>query len=317
MNHHLIFDMHHLLHRMFFAITDAKDAETLCAMSIHRTFHQLNNMYKKYKPNNVVAAFDNSSWRKLYTASGNAITHKKYKGNRRKDLTEEQIIRFEIFDDHVAQFKTILKEKTGILILDGELLEADDLIAGFIQKYENDKHTLVSGDNDFLQLLRHPNLTIFDPIPDKNKTLEEYDFDPDYFIFHKCFRGDSGDNVMSSYPRLSTKKIKDAYTNEFNLENIMQHKFKVEYFDPAGNLVEKEYKTSEVYSENLLLMDLTQQPSHIKELIFSTIEKNEGQRSKYNMIEFIRYCNRARLFGIAEAVEQFCDVLVGHKNLIT
>lgn len=317
MNHHLIFDMHHLLHRMFFAITDAKDAETICAMSIHRTFHQLNSMYKKYKPNNVVAAFDNSSWRKLHTASDKAITHKKYKGNRRKDLTEEQIIRFEIFDDHVQQFKTILKEKTGILILDGELLEADDLIAGFIQKYENDKHTLVSGDNDFLQLLRHPNLTIFDPIPDKNKTLEEYDFDPDYFIFHKCFRGDSGDNVMSSYPRLSTKKIKDAYTDEFNLENIMQHKFKVEYFDPAGNLVEKEYKTSEVYSENLLLMDLTQQPPHIKQLISNTIEKNEGERSKYNMIEFIRYCNRARLFGIAEAVEQFCDVLVGHKNLIT
>lgn len=315
MKHHLIFDTHHLLHRMFFAITDDSDPETISAMSIHRTLHYINKMYKKYKPNNVVAAFDNSSWRKLHTISPSAITYKKYKGNRRKDLTEEKIIRYKVFDDHVLKFKNMLKEKTGILVLDGALLEADDLISGFIDKYQDHKHTLISGDGDFLQLLRNPNITIFDPIPEKDKSLEEFDFDAEYFIFQKCFRGDPGDNVMSSYPRLSSKKMKIAYKDEFALENIMQHKFMVKYFDEQGNVVEKEFKTYEVFTENLMLMDLTQQPDHIKNLIAETIEKNETDRSKYNMFHFMKYCTSEKLYSILESVDSFCDVLIGHKNL--
>ena len=129
----------------------------------------MNKCYKQFMPDEVICVFDSPSWRKTYTSGDDCLTHKKYKGNRRKNLTEKQIIQYEIFDRHIQEFKAILKNKTGILVLEGESLEADDIIAGYVQNNETDTHIIVTSDNDFLQLLKYDTVTIFDPIKDKKK----------------------------------------------------------------------------------------------------------------------------------------------------
>ncbi len=308
---HLIFDTHHLLHRTFFTIAEEMDAETMSAMGLHKALVSMNKFYKQFMPDNVVCVFDNYSWRKEYTASDKCLSIKKYKGNRRKDLSERQVIQFQIFDEHIQYFKSILKEKTGILVLERERLEADDIIAGFVMSKPEDTHIVLTGDNDFLQLLKYDNVTIYDPIQDKAKTLEEYDFDADYFMFQKCFRGDAGDNVMSSYPRIRSDKIKKAYTDDYTFENALQHTFDVEYFNESGELCKKTFKTMDVFNENLLLMDLNSQPEDIKQLISETV--SQTKRSRYNMIEFMKFCNSMGLKNISESLTNFTGLLVGKK----
>lgn len=307
----LIFDTHHLLHRTFFSILEDYDAETMTSLSFHKALTSMNKCYKQFMPDEVICVFDSPSWRKTYTSSDDCLTHKKYKGNRRKNLTEKQIIQYEIFDRHIQEFKAILKNKTGILVLEGESLEADDIIAGYVQNNETDTHIIVTSDNDFLQLLKYDTVTIFDPIKDKKKDLSEYDFDANYFMFQKCFRGDAGDNVMSAYPRIRSDKIKKAYTDDFILENLLHHKFDQEFFDESGQLVKREYRTVDVFNENLLLMDLEYQPEHIKRKITDCVTKTS--RSRYNMIEFMRFCRKMDLTNIANSLTQFTDLLVGHK----
>jgi len=323
---HLIFDMHHLLHRTFFSLdqetkgnknnyvdTSQKEVsiEELCSFSFHKSLNSMNKHYKLFTPNNVVAVFDTSSWRKDYTNGPNCITHKKYKGNRRKNLTPEKEKQFFIFDEYIKYFKKIIKEKTGILVLEGDKLEADDIIWGFINKHSSDEHIVITGDNDFLQMLKFPNVSVFDPINEKYKDLSEYDNDADYFMFHKCIRGDTGDNVMSSYPRIRSDKIKKAYTDDYTFSNIMEHEFSVDIFDEQGNLINKKYKTKDVFLENLLLMDLDSQPEDIKNKIVTMLDNTT--RGKYNMLEFKKFCNDMDLNIISESIMNFTNLLVGKK----
>lgn len=309
----LIFDMHHLLHRTFFSITETDDAETLSSFALHKAMFSMNKMFKKFKPDNVIAAFDNSSWRKLYTDSDKCITHKKYKSNRRKNMDAQKAARYAVFDKHVSELKLMLKEKTGILVLEGAYLEADDIISGYIESRYDENHIIITGDNDYLQLLRYDNVQIYDAMVDKMKSLDEYDNDPDYYIFTKCIRGDNSDFVMSAYPKLRETKMKKAYTDTFTFENIMNHEFTVDTFDDDGNLVEKTFKTKDVFEENKLLMDLRCQPDDIKQLINLSIERCIKERSSYDMFEFMRYCNRNKLKNISSGMDSFTDLFVGRK----
>ena len=56
---------------------------------------------------------------------------------------------WETFDN----FRDFISEKTNCTVLRHEKLEADDLIAGWIQAHPNDNHVIVSTDGDFAQLI--------------------------------------------------------------------------------------------------------------------------------------------------------------------
>jgi hypothetical protein len=210
----------------------------------------------------------------------------------------------------------MFKERSGLIALKRKYLEADDLIAGFVQKYPDDKHIIVSSDKDFIQLLSNGNVTLIDPHSDKPRSLEEWDYDAGYFIFEKCFRGDIGDNVQSSYPRLRATKIKAAYTDEFAKANIMNHTFGVEELDTEGKLKTYTYKTKDLYEENQLLMDLTKQPEYIRELIDSTIEIAINNRGKYNYFEFVKFCGKYELIAILNNVSKYSALLSGKGKRI-
>ena len=57
---------------------------------------------------------------------------------------------WEIFDE----FKDFVTDKTNCTVTAGILqLEADDLIAGWVQAHPNDNHVIISTDGDFAQLI--------------------------------------------------------------------------------------------------------------------------------------------------------------------
>jgi 5'-3' exonuclease len=305
----LIIDASNILYRTFFA--HIKEAfEVNIGMCHHIALSTINKYFNNYKADDVILAFDDYSWRKAYTKDlSNCATYKKYKGTRRKDMTPSDKAKMEKFDSHISEFIELFREKTRVVVLHRKYLEADDLIAGYIQAHPEDEHILISSDKDFMQLLVRNNLKLIDPMTDKERTLAEHNNDPDFFIFEKCLRGDTGDNVMSSYPRIRSTKIEEAYRDPLLRTNIMQNKFKVLVNDKDGVPQEREFHTQTVYDENVILMDLTAQPDFIRELIDDEIRNGIENRGKFNYMEFLRFCGKYELNNIRDKVDSFVPML--------
>lgn len=318
MNTYLILDASNLIYRSFFANIDEDDEMTV-GLCYHIALTSLSKYHRKFNATDVVVAFDMpNSWRKLYTKDkDNCITRKLYKGTRRQGLTESQKNKLFTLDKNLEELADLLKSNTGIIVLKRAHLEADDLIAGFTQQYKHDKHVIISSDKDFIQLLDNGNVSLIDPNTDKPRDLADWDYDANYFMFEKCFRGDPGDNVQSSYPRLQAKKIKTAYINEFDRTNIMNHEFTV-----IEKLVDDEvkthtYKTKELFEENKLLMDLTAQPEGIRELITDAISDAVENRAKFNYVSFLKFCGKHNLQNILTNIDKFTALLSGKGKKVS
>ncbi|QDJ96495.1 RnaseH [Xanthomonas phage Xoo-sp13] len=305
----LIIDVSNILYRTFFPhIKESLDVNV--GMCHHIALSTINKYYNKYKPDDLILAFDDYSWRKAYTKDiDTCVTYKPYKGTRRKGMSASDRAKMEKFDSHISEFVELFREKTRVLVLKAKYLEADDLIAGYIQANPEDEHYLISADKDFMQLLVRNNLHLVDPTSDKERTLTEYNDDPDYFMYVKCIRGDDGDNVMSSYPRLRETKIAASYRDALLRTNIMQHEFKVLINDDDGVPIEKKFVTQEVFDENILLMDLTAQPDFIRTLIDKTINEALESRGKFNYMEFLRFCGKYELNNIRSNIDAFVPML--------
>lgn len=316
----LILDVKNIAYRNFMIELKSKsnmDDEALklnLAYNYQIILDSLSKFHKKYGADEIVVAFDSHTWRKDYTKnSKNCVTRKQYKDGRLKQFTENERQKIKEFSANISEFVDILKEHTSLIVLRENLLEADDLIAGYVQKFPNEKHIIVSNDNDFLQLMTNSNVNIADPDSGKFKTLEKFDNDAKYFMFQKCFRGDTGDNVQNAYPRLREDKIKKAYYGDkVLLENLMQNEFIVEYLED-GKLIKVNYKTKDLFNENILLMDLSAQPSDIRELMMLSIEDSMENRGKYDMVNFIRFLARNNMENIISDLEKYSPLLSG-KN---
>ena len=202
---------------------------------------------------------------------------------------EEDQLFWETFDS----LKTFITESTNCTVLRHDNLEADDLVAGWIQSHPADQHVIVSSDSDFHQLLAenvvqyngitdelHTTKGIFDkkgaPVKDK-KTKEAKTIPaPEWILFEKCIRGDPTDNVFSAYPGVRTKGTKnkvglteafaDRANRGFSWNNLMLQR----WTDHNG----VEHRVLDDYERNRTLIDLSAQPDHVKTWIAETIATN-------------------------------------------
>lgn len=311
----LIIDANNILHRTFFARLNDTDADDVIGLCHHSALWTLQSYYREYPADEIVMAFDSHSWRKLYTKDlDQCVTHQKYKGQRRKNLTPKQQELFVKFDDHVNKFYEIIKNETSILTLKENYLEADDLIALYIQNNPDMKHTLITADKDYMQLLFKNDLTIIDPDSKKPRSLKDWNDDPDLFLFEKCIRGDTSDNIISAYPRLRRTKLLEAYSDDYKRENLMNHTFNVLINNADGTISEKEYLTRDVFEENEYLIDLTKQSEMIRTLGIESIKKSMINRGKFNYMNFLKFCKNNELKNILQNIDNFVPMLSA-KNI--
>jgi len=293
----ILFDISSLLYRTFFVNKNVDD-DTSAGLAMHAAVITLNKYFKQMKPRKVITIFDRNSWRKEYTANAElCYSGKPYKGNRRQNMTPSEKARYQRFLGHIRDFENMVENYTTIVTLAGDGLEADDLIAGFVQMFPEENHTIVSSDKDFIQLLRNPNVSLLDPDSGKQRTLEEWNNDAEYFIFQKMLKGDVGDNVQSAYPRIREKKILEAYNDPFVKVNILNDR----WTDAHG----KEFIVKKLFEENKLLMDLTCQPEHIRQKIDQTITESLNKERTYSHFHFLKFCGKYDLKKIAEQAETF------------
>lgn len=300
------------------------DADLKLGMALHITFNSIKKAWQDFEGKHVVFCLEGRSWRKDF--------YKPYKANRAETRAamsvkeqEEDKLFWETFDE----FKNFVTNKTNCTVLQNGVLEADDLIAGWIANHPNDDHVIISTDSDFHQLIA-PNvkqyngvletLTTHEGIFDKKgkmvidkKTKEPKDIpNPEWILFEKCMRGDTSDNVFSAYPGVRTKGSKnkvglteafeDRNSKGFSWNNLMLQR----WVDHEG----VEHRVLDDYERNRQLIDLKHQPDHIKEIINDTIKANAIAKSVDQVgIRLLKFCQAFDMNRMIDNIQQYAEPL--------
>jgi 5'-3' exonuclease len=299
--------------------------EDKVGMSIHTVLGSIKKAWKDFNGSHVVFALEGRSWRKdVYPP------YKRQRSEARAAQSPSEAEEDRVFWETFDQFKNFVRERTNCTVLHHERLEADDLIAGFIQLHPNDNHVIISTDGDFAQLVA-PNVKQYNgvtgvtithegyfdekgkPVKDKKTGEEKPAPNPQWLLFEKCMRGDTSDNIFSAYPGVREKGTKnkvglreafaDRDSKGYNWNNMMLQR----WTDHEG----QEHRVLDDYLRNKLLCDLSAQPDDIKQIIKETIE-TEIQKNKSIPqigIRLLKFCAEYDLKKISEQVQSYADPL--------
>ena len=299
------------------------DLNEKIGMALHITFNSIRKVWRDFDGSHVVFCLEGRSWRKDHYAP-----YKRNRSDARAVRTETEVEEDEVFWETFDNFRDFVDQKTNCTVLRHEQLEADDLIAGWIQAHPNDNHVIVSTDGDFAQLIA-PNVKQFNGIQDVTTTHEGYFDDkgkrvidkktkeekpapnPQWLLFEKCMRGDSSDNVFSAYPGVRTKGTKkkvglieafaDRESKGYNWNNLMLQR----WVDHEG----EEHRVLDDYNRNVRLCDLTAQPDEIKQIIKDTVGSATEKQIEQVGLKLIKFCAKWDMQRIADSPESYAEPL--------
>lgn len=309
------------------------DADIKLGMAFHVTLNSVRKAWQDFNGDHVIFCLEGRSWRKDF--------YEPYKRNRaeaRSAMSESEQQEETLFWEAFDTFKQFVIEKTNCTVLHHPKLEADDLIAGWIQSHPNDDHVIISTDSDFLQLIA-PNvkqyngvteITVTDQgffdakgkrVIDKKTKSPKPAPDPGWLLFEKCIRGDSSDNVFSAFPGVRKKGTKnktgllEAYADKNNKGFAWNNLMLQRWSDHTGN----EHRVLDDYERNRRLIDLTHQPAEVREWIEQTIcdatsnSKNVGQVG----IRLMKFCHLYDLKKIADQAQSYATPLNASYPVLT
>lgn len=345
MHTYILTDGHNLFHRQVNMTNPALGIDSMIGMALHMILNSMKKEYTKWGGTHTVFFLEGRSWRKdVYPA---------YKANRAvafAQQTEKEQEDHNILVEAFNDFVNYLSEKTNVTVLQNPKAEADDMIAVWCESHPNDQHILISSDSDFFQLLRLPNVTLYDPVkdilikrdgiyndngdrlaftiqsnakikvgkPDPNFVCEDKWYE--YALFMKCVRGDGTDNIFSAYPGVREKGtknsvgIREAYNDQegrgFSWNNFMLQK----WLDHEN----KEHRVKDRYEENRRLIDLSLIPDEVKVSCLEIIAA-ETQRKNVPAVEigmgFMRFCGKWALKKIGDNSNAFMPMLKAKYSL--
>ncbi|MCB1711355.1 MAG: hypothetical protein KDH96_02385 [Candidatus Riesia sp.] len=234
---------------------------------------KINMHYKAFNCTKVYLIFDvGTSWRVSYTKGEfeniTPITNRIYKSNRRKDMTAQQILAYKMMKQVCSEIISFFEQHTNVKCFYKPLLEADDIISHLPVLEKHNTFVILSADGDLAQLQRFENVQVYDA--HNNKMRDKIDVK--WFLFEKCIRGDKSDYVRSAFPRVKTTRLEKAFIDPFEYVNIME----TEWIDENKKTV----KVKDAFAENILLMDLTEQPLSIKQQIKDIHEQVSSRNIK-------------------------------------
>jgi 5'-3' exonuclease len=299
------------------------DADIKLGMALHITFNSVKKAWQDFGGKHVVFCLEGRSWRKDF--------YKPYKANRaetRAAMTVREQEEDKLFWETFDAFKEFVETKTNCTVLQHPNLEADDLIAGFIQSHPDDDHVIISTDSDFHQLLA-PNVKQYNGVSEETHTLEGiFDKkgklvkdkktnepkavpDPKWILFEKCIRGDSSDNVFSAYPGVRVKGTKnkvglieafeDRDKKGWAWNNLMLQR----WADHEG----REHRVLDDYERNVKLIDLAAQPDDIKNKINETINAQTEEPKNVSQvgIRLLKFCQLYDMKRMMDTIQTYAE----------
>lgn len=235
---------------------------------------EINGYFRKFKANGVLLAFE----------GGNNFRKRIYPQYKSKEIDD---IYYEDVQEAIKLIRHFFEEYTSVKVASVPEVEADDVIALATQlKDEDIKLVILSTDKDFVQLLKHPNVTLYSPVMKEERTTEDAEFD----LFLKCIRGDPSDNIPSSYPKVRKTKLEEAFYGEsINMLNLM------ETIPKNGT-----QKVAVQYEFNRELIDLERQPEYLKIRIADELDK--PATGSYNQKDVLKFAKENSVKLMAEGV---------------
>ena len=307
------------------------DLNDKIGMSLATVLGSVRKAWRDFKGDHVIFFLEGRSWRKDFYAPYKRQRTEARAAQSPREAEEDRVF-WETFDN----FKDFITTKTNCTVLQHQRLEADDLIAGWIQSHPEDNHIIISTDGDFAQLIA-PNVKQYNGVMqvtttdkgyfdekgkyviDKKTKLPKGIPDPAWLLFEKCMRGDTSDNIFSAYPGVREKGTKnkvglreafaDRESKGYSWNNLMLQRWQ----DHEG----VEHRVLDDYARNKLLCDLTAQPDDVKQLIAeaireaTTADKNISQVG----IRLLKLCSEFDLVKISEQIQSYAEPLNARYTL--
>lgn len=320
---YLLVDTANMFFRARHVAARGADTWSKLGMSLHITFNTLLRTYKQIKPDHVIFCLEGRSWRKDHTA-----TYKLNRQETRDAMSSAQAEEDKMFWQTYDQLVSWLESSTNASVLRCDNAEADDLIARWIALHPTDDHIICSTDSDFYQLLA-PNVTIENGVTNQTITLEGvFDDrgrqvidkktkqpktigDPEWVLFEKIMRGDTSDNVFSAYPGVRTKGttkkvgLQEAFDDRKKKGYAWNNMMLQRWVDHNG----VEHRVLDCYERNRVLIDLTAQPSSVKNQIDTYLLNVDAKQVPMVGAKFLKFCGKYELERISQNASQIAELL--------
>lgn len=271
------------------------DVEVNVDLLRHMILNQIRGYRKRFgnEYGEVVIACDNRHyWRRE--------VYPYYKAARKKARDSSGHDWSSIFDA-LHLIRSELDEFMPYPVLDIEGAEADDVIGALAEYSQNSKTgvlfeeaepvIIISGDHDFQQLQKFPNVAQYSPMKKKMVKLTE---SPSEVLLEHIITGDKGDGV----PNILSAD--DTFVTEGKRQKPIRKTLLAEWKKQKP----EDFITSEMaagYIRNKQLVDLSMTPQSIKDDVISSYEKQlEKGRS-----ELLNYFIKYRLKNMIEVAEDF------------
>ena len=228
----------------------------------------------------VVLTWDSKhSWRRDYFPE--------YKASRRKGREESDLNWDDIFGT-LNKIRNEIKENFPYKYLEVFGAEADDIIGFLCEENKDEKIMIISGDKDFIQLQKYPNVTQWSPITKKQVN----GFDPTIYLKEHILKGDTSDGVPNVLSPDNT------FTDGLRQRPLSRKKIQ-SWLLGGGSDWNDEVKRN--FQRNLTLIDLSKTPEELKNQI--RLEYNNaphGDRSK-----LLNYFMKNKLKELTENIGEF------------
>ena len=228
----------------------------------------------------VILTYDSKHyWRREYFPN--------YKAGRKKGREKDSKDWDAIFNC-LNKIKAEFKENLPYKYLEIYGCEADDIIATLCKNFQDEKIMIVSGDKDFIQLHKYPNVKQYSPI--LKKMVNGHD--PDTYIKEHILKGDTSDGVPNVLSQDNTfiDGIRQRPLGRKKIENWLDM-----HIDDLPSEVKRNYQ------RNDKLINLDNVPEELeKEIMVEFCEAPCGDRSK-----LLNYFIKSRLKNLTNEIGEF------------
>ena len=231
----------------------------------------------------MIVCGDGGSWRKDY--------YPEYKASRKKSRDADGKDWDSIFGC-LNKIKAEFKENLPYKYLEVYGCEADDIIATLCKNItffnENEKIMIVSGDKDFIQLQKYPNVSQYSPI--LKKMVNGHN--PNTYIKEHILKGDTSDGVPNvlSPDNTFVDGIRQRPLGRKKIENWLDI-----HIDDLPDEVKRNYQ------RNATLINLDNVPEELEMEIMKTYKEAPcGDRSK-----LLNYFIQSRLKNLTNEIGEF------------
>ena len=228
----------------------------------------------------VVLTWDSKhSWRRDYFPE--------YKAGRRKGREESDLNWDDIFGT-LNKIRNEIKDNFPYKYLEVFGAEADDIIGFLCEENRDEKIMIISGDKDFIQLQKYPNVTQWSPITKKQVN----GFAPTIYLKEHILKGDTSDGVPNVLSPDNT------FVDGLRQRPLSRKKIQ-SWLIGGGSDWNDEVKRN--FQRNSTLIDLSRTPEELKNQI--RLEYNNaphGDRSK-----LLNYFMQNKLKELTENIGEF------------